>query len=144
MYTQDCDTYEMRSGWLRSPTPMGLLLKTSWMARILARLSLLVDGGDRGVDRPAAERFAIPYTFKPRLGFIQALVGIAGAFLRIFLGSLLFAIWGTYSLVAWSVVRSGFWRVTVVVLLLLLFLLALAALMFAISSLARRFSDERP
>ena len=43
-------------------------------------------------DRPGYERFAIPYSFKPRLSLVEALVASLGAFLRIFLGSLLFAV----------------------------------------------------
>ena len=103
-----------------------------------------VDEGDRGVDRTVGERFAIPYTFKPHLGFIQALIVIAGAFLRIVLGSLLFAFWGTYSLVAWASIGNYFWRVAVLMLLFLSFLLSLAVLMFAISAFTRKFLAESP
>jgi hypothetical protein len=123
---------------------MRLLVKTTWMARMRARWLPLVDGGDRGVERSVGERFALPYTFKPQLSFIQALIGTVGAVLRILLGSLLFAIWGTYSLVARAEIGSYFWRVAALVFLFLSFLVSLAALMLAISVLERRLSAQRP
>jgi hypothetical protein len=60
-----------------------------------------------------------------------------GAFLRIFLGSLLFAFWGTYSLLTWMAIRSTFGRILVVFPLLLAFFLLFALLMLAIAALAR-------
>lgn len=99
---------------------------------------------DRVVARSVGERFAIPHTFQPQLGVIQALVGIGGALLRIFLGSLLFAVWGTYSLVAWSAIGNRFSRVAALVALSFLFLLSFTVLMLAISALARKFPCERP
>jgi hypothetical protein len=117
-------------------------VKTAWLAKMRARLLPLVDGGDREVEPAAGERFPIPYTFQPRLGFIQALIGIASAFLRILLGSFLFAIWGTYSLVAWSVIGNYFWRAAALALLFLVFLLSLAAMLLVVSALARTVSPN--
>jgi hypothetical protein len=90
--------------------------------------------------RPEHERLAIPFTFKPQLSFSEALVATAGALLRILLGSLLFAIWGTYSLVAWGAIRNPFWRIGVQLPLFLLFLLSLSLLMLAIAALVRTIS----
>jgi len=89
------------------------------------------------------ERFAIPYTFKPQLSFAEALVAVGGTLLRIFLGSLVFAIWGTYSLQAWAAIRSNVWRVAAVLPLFLLFLLSMAVLMIGISALVRTLSPRR-
>jgi hypothetical protein len=47
--------------------------------------------------RSSYERFAIPNTFKPHLSPAEAAISAIGAFLRILLGSILFAVWGTYS-----------------------------------------------
>lgn len=98
------------------------------------------DRGDGGPDRSVFERFAIPYTFKPNLSFLEAVIATAAAFLRVFLGSLLFAVWGTYSLVAWTSIRNPFWRVGALLPLLLLFFISFASLMFAIAALVRVIS----
>jgi len=92
---------------------------------------------DRAVDRSAYERFAIPYSFKPRLSVWEAFLAAVIAFVRIFSGSLLFAFWGTYSLLALSKIRSSFWRFAAAPPLLILFPLLLALLMFAISAFVR-------
>lgn|SRR5215472_1022419 len=120
------------------------MVKSAWIARARALFFRMADSGDPGVDRSAYERFAIPYTFKPQLSFVEALVAVATSLLRIFLGSLLFAIWGTYSLLAWTAVRNYFWRAAALLPLFVLFLLSFAMLMLAISALARTFSPRRP
>src|SRR5262249_32920992 len=94
-------------------------------------------------DRSPYERFAIPYSFKPRMSFAQALGATLVAFFRIFLGSLLFAAWGTSVLVAWSTIRGVFWRVSAVFGLLLLFPVLFPLLMLAIAA-AARFLSRRP
>ena len=71
------------------------------------------------------------------------MVAATGACLRIFLGSLLFAVWGTYSLETWGAIRSYFWRAAALLPLLVLFLLAFAVLMLAISALVRTLSPKR-
>ena len=88
------------------------------------------------------ERFAIPHTFKPQLSFAEALIGTAGAFLRIFLGSLLFAVWGAYSLEAWCAIQSLFWRVGALLPLFLLFLCSFTLLMLGISAFVRTVSPH--
>jgi len=89
-------------------------------------------------ERSVYERFAIPYSFKPQLSVTEAVVAASAAFFRIFLGSLLFAFWGAYSLSTVLRIRSWFWRVLVAVPLIALFLVLLASLMLGISALARR------
>ncbi len=92
--------------------------------------------GDEEV-RSKYERLAIPFTFKPQLSFLEAVIATAGAFSRVFLGSLLFAVWGTYSLVAWTRIHNPFLRVGVQLPLFLLFLFSFFLLMFAIAALVR-------
>jgi hypothetical protein len=115
-------------------------VKTPCIATALALLFPPIGRGDEEEARATHERFAIPFTFKPHLSFSEALVATAGALSRILLGSLLFAIWGTYSLVAWATIRSTFWRVSVQLLLFLLFLLSFSLLMMAIGALVRALS----
>jgi hypothetical protein len=109
------------------------------MAMARAILFPTIDRGEAEA-RPEFERLAIPFTFKPQLSFSEALVATAGALLRIFLGSLLFAVWGTYSLVAWAAIRSPFWRISVQLPLFLLFLISFSMLMLAIAALVRTIS----
>jgi hypothetical protein len=118
--------------------------KSTWMENARAVLFPPAPDRERGVERSVYERFAIPYTFKPRLSFGEAVVAATGACLRIFLGSLLFAIWGTYSLEIWTAIRSYFWRTATLLPLFLLFVLSQAVLMLAISALVRTFSPKRP
>jgi hypothetical protein len=118
--------------------------KSTWMENARAVLFPPAHDSERGVERSVYERFAIPYTFKPRLSFGEAVVAATGACLRIFLGSLLFAIWGTYSLETWSAVRSYFWRTAALVSLFVLFVVSLAVLMLAVSALVRAFSPKHP
>jgi hypothetical protein len=95
------------------------------------------------VDRSAYERFAIPFTFQPRLSLLEAAVAAIGAFLRILLGCLLFAVWGTYTLFAWSLIHSPLLRLGAVMVLLVLFLFSLALLLVTIAFLTRLSSPKR-
>jgi len=108
------------------------------LARVLSFTTM--DGGDEEKARSKYERLAIPFTFKPQLSFAEALVATAGAMLRIVLGSLLFAVWGTYSLVAWAAIRNPLWRIGVQLPLFLMFVLSFFLLMFAIAALVRTIS----
>lgn len=93
-------------------------------------------------DRSAYERFAIPYTFKPQLSFLEAVVAAFGAFVRVVLGCLLFSVWGSYSLFAWSTIRSPFWRVGIQFPLFLCFVLSFLVVMLAIAALVRAASPR--
>ena len=88
------------------------------------------------------ERFPIPFTFKPRLSLTEALIATAAAVARILLGSFLFAVWGTYSLIAWTTIRNLPSRVGAVSSLFLAFLLSCALLMSAISAFVRAISPR--
>jgi len=91
-------------------------------------------------DRSQHERLAIPHTFKPQLSFPEAVVATIGASLRLLLGCLLFAVWGTYSAFAWSTIRNPFLRIAVELPLLLCFLISFALLMLAIRALVKAIS----
>jgi len=93
------------------------------------------DGQDPA--RSTYERFAIPYSFKPRLSVAEAMIAAGGALLRILLGSILFAVWGTYTFLALSAIKNVFLRGFVLVALIALFALLLALLMLSITALVR-------
>ena len=80
---------------------------------------------------------AIPHSFKPSLSVTQAFLAATVAFLRIFLGSLLFAFWGAYSVFGVIRIQNPFWRVVAVPPLLCLFAVLFGLLMFIISTSAR-------
>jgi hypothetical protein len=107
---------------------------------VLAKLlELLIPAADPvdDKDRSEFERFALPHDFKPRLSFSEAVVSVATTLTRIFLGSLLFAVWGTYSFLAWNTIHGTFLRAMVLLPLLLLFFLFFALLMIAISAIQK-------
>jgi hypothetical protein len=92
----------------------------------------------RGGGRTLYQRFAIPHSFKPDLSFGEAVIASLATFLRIFLGSILFGVYGWNALVKWTAIRSMFWKVVAVPPIVLGFLVLLAALMLAISALTRK------
>lgn len=114
----------------------------TWIAKIQALLFAEPHEDDRGTDRSAYERFALPYTFKPRLSLVEAVIAVFVALLRIFLGCLLFAVWGTYTFLACSKMQSTFGRVAVLLPMVLLFLFSMTLLMIGISALARIVSPR--
>ena len=118
-------------------------MNTSWFAKARAVVFPPPDLDGRAADRSIYERFAIPYTFKPRLSVAEACVGATTAFLRIFLGCLLFAVCGTYALLAWSTIHGLFLRVAAVLALALMFLVLFTSLMVAASAITRIVSTWR-
>ena len=92
---------------------------------------------DAAVDRSGYNRLAIPFTFKPQLTLLEAVIATTGAVSRIFIASLLFAVWGTYSLVAWPRIPNVLLRLTALLFLLAAFALSLLLTMGAISVLMR-------
>ena len=110
-------------------------MNSPWVGKVRA---LFVAPVERRGARPMYQRFAIPYTFKPELSFAEATIAALGAFLRIFLGSILFGVYGWNALVIWNAIRSPFWRVTAIPAMILVFLVLFAVLMAAISALVRK------
>jgi hypothetical protein len=90
--------------------------------------------------RAKYERLAIPYSFKPALSLGEAVIAAFAAFLRIFLGSLLFALCGAYALSVWTGPYSLFWRVTVALGMAALFLGSFALILWAIGAAVQKFS----
>ena len=118
-------------------------MKTSRLAKLR---TFLIPPDDRDVGDPARsvyERFAIPHTFKPQLSIAEALISVAGAFLRILLGSILFGFSGAYTILAWNSIRNLFWRVLAVLFLVSVFLISFTFLMLAISALVRMLWPKR-
>jgi hypothetical protein len=90
------------------------------------------------------ERFAIPHSFKPTLSVGEAALAAFAAFLRIFLGSLLFAFCGAYTLSVWSAPYSLFWRVAVAVGMAALFLGSFALILWAIATALNKLRRISP
>jgi hypothetical protein len=119
-------------------------MKTSLAAKLRELLAAPGDRAGQYPDRSLYERFAIPHSFKPRLSFTEAVVSAGGAILRILSGSLLFAVWGTYALLAWNAIPNVFLRGVVLLALISSFAVALGFLMLAISALVRMVWPHRP
>jgi hypothetical protein len=88
-------------------------------------------------DRSAYERLAIPHTFKPRLSFLESVVAALATFLRLISGCILFAVWGAYSLYAWSSFHHPLLRIGLQLPLFLCFLLSFALAMLTITALLK-------
>jgi hypothetical protein len=112
-------------------------VKIAWKAKVCAWLFPPDGSGSAAARRPLYERFALPHDFKPQLTLLDAVIAAGGAFLRIVLGSVLFAVWGAYSLTAWSAIRNPFLRVAALLSLFTAFLLSMAALLLAIAALVQ-------
>jgi hypothetical protein len=89
-------------------------------------------------DRSSYERFAIPYSFKPSMSVKEASIWSVAAFLKIFLGSLWFALWGTFTLLELRRIGNWVWRVAAIGLSLAVFTVSLSLLMLAISGVTKR------
>ncbi len=118
-------------------------MNTSWVAKARAVLFPRAELDHRAADRSIYERFAIPYSFKPQLSLGEACVAATTAFLRIVLGCLLFAVCGTYALLAWSTIHSLVLRLVAVLALSLVFLALLTFLMVAASAVTRIVCAKR-
>ena len=87
--------------------------------------------------RSPFERFAIPYMFQPALRPSQAAIAALRAFLRIFLGSLLFGVWGAYALLLWTSVPTPLLRVAAMIPMIALFLVLLSGVLIATTLILR-------
>jgi hypothetical protein len=113
------------------------LVKFPSIKNVHAAIAAPVERPQQG-GRSAYQRLAVPFTFKPELSVGEAIVASMAAFLRIFLGSILFGVYGWNALVTWNSIHSPFWRVAVVPPMILVFLLLFALLMAAISAAVRK------
>jgi hypothetical protein len=113
------------------------------MSRLISLMFPPLDRPPQAGVRSVCEPFAVPHTFNPSLTFCGALIALMSWIARIFLGNLLFAVWGVGSLMAWSRIHNCFWRALALPPLVLLFLVSFAALMIAISTVVRWISPHR-
>jgi hypothetical protein len=88
--------------------------------------------------RSPFEQFAVPYQFQPRLTIAEALMSVFLALMRIFAGSILFAVWGEYSFLTWNNIGNGFGRGLVLMVLLAVFLITLGTMLIGVNALGRR------
>ena len=122
---------------------MSIAGQGTWVDRTRLLLFPMADRLATEMDDSNYQRLPIPHTFKPRLSFREASVAVFAAFSRIFFGSLLFAIWGSYSLAAILAIRSNVLRVALALPLIALFLLLFGLLMLAIAKMMRALWPKR-
>jgi hypothetical protein len=111
--------------------------------KIRSLLLLAFDGATTPEVRTGVQRLPIPHTFNDGLTVPGAVLAVAQAFLRILLGCLLFAMWGTLAMWLWGAIPNVVWRVLVLVPVLILFLCSFLALMIGISAATKAFSPKR-
>jgi hypothetical protein len=80
------------------------------------------------------EAFGVPHTFNPNLSLIEAVFAVAIAFTRIFLGSMLFALWGVAAWMTYAAIPNPVLRTLAVAPIVALFVLSMFLLMLAITS----------
>jgi hypothetical protein len=78
------------------------------------------------------EKFAIPYQFQPRLTLWGAFVQVSAALTRIFVGSLIGALWGVQIWMAYASAHSLLWKGFVIFVLTAGLAASLTALMWAV------------
>jgi hypothetical protein len=104
-------------------------------------LNNLADNRVSMQDLPAhapLEQFALPHQFTPRLSLFGACVAIAAALTRIFVGSLIGALWGV---AIWSMAASKHWLLTksfIIFLLVVGLAASLTALMWAVKKVTMK------
>ena len=90
----------------------------------------------------AADRFALPHRFEPRLSIGGAGMAVVGAIIRMVLGSILFAVWGIAIWSAWSFFDNWILRIAIILPLIAGFFVTLALLMIGISACERRIHSR--
>ncbi len=113
------------------------------MTKLKSLVHLALDTSLRPEARTGAQRFGIPHTFNEALALPDALLAVVQAMARIFLGCLVFAIWGTLAMWLWSEISNVFLRFLVLVPVLVLFLVSFVALMAGISTMTKAVSLRR-
>ncbi len=108
---------------------------------LIEELRELLSSGDpdsRGETSPVFERLAVPHTFQPRMSVRAATFAALVALVRIFLGSMLFAVWGGCTWALWVMIQNPLWRYVTLLPLLAGLLVTMGLLMIGISVCARR------
>jgi hypothetical protein len=109
------------------------------MKQIWSLMYSPTDGAGAAANRSTFEQFAVPHMFQPKLTVAGAVISVLGALARMFLGSLLFAVWGAYSFLAWQEIRHPLARAALAIASPALFLAAFAGLMIAINISLKKF-----
>jgi|HubBroStandDraft_6_1064221.scaffolds.fasta_scaffold763859_2 hypothetical protein len=104
--------------------------------------SEIIHPAKTAVRRNLADHFAIPHDFPPDLTLKEALVRVGGALVRILVGSLLFALWGVASALAWNTIPNPFLRVLALLPLLAVFLVAMTAVMLGVTAVVKKISPK--
>src|SRR5271165_1893706 len=104
--------------------------------------SEIIQPAKTAVRRNLADHFAIPHDFPPDLTLKEALVRVGGAIVRIFVGSLLFALWGVASALAWNAIPNPLLRVLALLPLLAVFLVAMTAVMMGVTAVVKKISPK--
>ena len=78
------------------------------------------------------EKFAVPHQFTPHLSVYGAFIAISAALTRIFLGSLIAALWGVRIWLAVASTHSTVWKSLVILALASGLAASLTALMWAV------------
>jgi hypothetical protein len=110
--------------------------------KILSWFAAPLPQADSSAQRTIAQRFAIPHDFPPNLSLPEALIRVAAAMARILLGSLLFAVWGVWSVRTWDAIPGHFLRGAAILPLVLLFLIPFTAIMAGISALVKAVTPK--
>jgi hypothetical protein len=117
---------------------MAVALKDfSFFADKLCEVGIKVKLPAKLLERNMHERFATPYVFQPQLTLAEAVIAAGLAFMRIVLGSLLFALCGTGMWMVWANLRNPFLRVIAELPMLTIFVVLFGLLMYSISAVNR-------
>ena len=93
--------------------------------------------------RSGLSRFALPHSFGPDLGPVEAFFAVAATLFRIFSACFFFAGWGGLSIFAWSSIGNRFWRAVAAPVLILLFCAGLGGLMLLIGAIEKKIVPKR-
>jgi hypothetical protein len=93
--------------------------------------------------RSGLGRLAIPHSFGPDLGLVEAFFAVMATLFRIFSACLFFAGWGGLSIFAWSAIGNRFWQAVAAPLLILLFCAGLGGLMLLIAAIEKKIAPKR-
>jgi hypothetical protein len=118
-------------------------VNVSLLKRIADAVAFPVERFAGNPERGSYERLAIPHSFKPQLSLAQAALAAGGAFLRIFLGSILFGFWGAYTYLACRAVKNIYSRGALLLASIVLFIVLLMLLLMAITALVRMMWPQR-
>jgi len=92
--------------------------------------------------RSGLGRLALPHSFGPNLGPVEAFFAVMATLFRIFSACFFFAGWGGLSIFAWSSIGNRFWRAVAAPLLILLFVVGLGGLMLLITAIEKKIAPK--